>query len=137
MCIFWQREFGSNTEVLNICDAKEEQKKRANCAIVVSAIVILHHASTCLEQPVFPSVPLVLHLAFNFLFCLSPSLAVGAVLAVEFLYCSIGCWRGWEWAALLFLLSCYSISDLCQQCTGQRRAAVWGEFSGLECKEMS
>lgn len=72
---------GSNIEVLNICNAKEEQK-RANCAIMVSAIVILHHASTCLEQPVFPSVPLVPHLASNLPFLLSPSLAVGAVLAI-------------------------------------------------------
>lgn len=63
-------------------------------------------------------------LASSLPFLLSPSLAAGAVLAIEFLYCSMGSWRDREWAALLFLWSCYSISHHCQQ-----RTAVWVQSS--------
>lgn len=112
----WQWCWGSKCMIAKI----KNKLKRANRSVVVSAIVILHHASACLPQPFFlPSC------ATGASACLqlsipAPALTVGVVLALR---------DGEQAVLLLLLLRCSSISHPWQQkmATCVQRSQVWKE----------
>lgn len=104
---------------------EEGKKVRANSIVMVSAVVILSHASACLL-----CVPVELQPAFSFLFLLP----VQRERCWEGNVCSArGRWEDWDWAVLLFiLLSCDSTSGLYQWVLGKAELLCRSELSGLE-----
>lgn len=106
---------------------EEGKKVRANSIVMVSAIVILSHATACLL-----CVPVELQPAFSFLFLLP----VQRERCWEGNVCSApGRWEDWDWAVLLFiLLSRDSTSGLYQWVLGKAELLCRSELSGLEGK---